>query len=216
MVFFLRTLKAILWGHLKFGTFNSRMSDAGFKLLSHIRVGAVRSFISLNPPSSHIWFTCLYTCRQSVTRGRVIPSPSVLQMISCPDWQDLADRISLCVATPPTGYLDGVVFWSRALRGTEKFCKLLLHSRLNWVSCFSGNLFGIKRTFWSKEPANHHDLKTNKQKPLSYANPFIHFRCFFQFLLSYWEQKSVYLSVWFMQICNVQKAGNMCFVLFLD
>lgn len=147
---FLRTLKTILWGHLKFGTFNSRMSDAGFKLLSHIRVGAVRGFISLNPPSSHIWFTCLYTCRQSVTRGRVIPSPSVLQMISCPDWQDLADRISLCVATAPTGYLDGVVFWSRALRGTEKFCKLLLHSRLNRVSCFSGNLFGIKRTLLIK------------------------------------------------------------------
>lgn len=116
MVCFLRTLKTILWGNLKCWTFNSRMSNAGFKLLSHIRVGAVRSFISLNPPSSHIWFTCLYTYRQSVTRGRVISSPSVLQMISCPHWQDLADRISLCVTTPPTGYLDGVVFWSRALR----------------------------------------------------------------------------------------------------
>lgn len=39
---------------------------------------------------------------------------------------------------------------------------------------------------------------------------------FFLFLLSYWEQKSVYLSVWFMQIFDVHKAGNMCFVLFLD
>lgn len=139
------------------------MSDTGFKLLSHTGAGAVRSFISLNPPSSHIQFTWLYTCRQSVTWGRVIPS--VLQMISCPYWQDLADRISLGVATPPTGYLDGVVFWSRALRGTEKFCKLPLHSRFNWASCFSGswfNLFGIKCTFWSKEPANHHKLKTNR------------------------------------------------------
>lgn len=173
------------------------MSDTGFKPLSHIRVGAVHSFISLNPPSSHVWFTCLYTGSQSVTRGRVISSPSVLQMISCPYWQDLADRISLCVATPPTGYLDGVVFWSRALMGREeKFCKLLLHSWLSWVSCFSGSwfhLFGIKCTFWSKEPANHHDLKTNKQKPLLYANPFINFRWFFFCFYFLTENRNLYI-----------------------